>query len=558
MESPLATGAGSTVPDLLPARMLNEFSYCPRLFHLEWAQGEWADNADTVNGRRVHKRVDRESGDLPPPESLAERPAVARSVSLSSPDERLIAVIDLLEMQDGAVCPVDYKKGKAPDIAGRAWEPDRLQVCAQALVLRANGYRCEEAVVYYAASKTRVSVPIDGALVAQTRSAVRAALELANSSVTPAPLVDSPKCPRCSLVGICLPDETHLLAEQDGAEVRRLTPARDDAMPVYVQSQGATVGKRGERIEIHSREGTHHSRLIDTSQLCVFGNVQVSAQLLNTLLSDGIPVCHFSMAGWFYGVSHGLGSRNCDLRLHQYRTATDVTRSLALARQFVAAKLLNCRTLLRRNHEQAPSAVLDELERLSRDVERADALENLLGFEGAGARAYFSAFAGMLRPQSRASFDFQGRNRRPPRDPINSLLSLAYSMLAKDWTVTLLAVGLDPFLGFFHRPRFGRPALALDLMEEFRPLIADSVVIQLVNNGEIQDEHFIERGGAVSLTPEGRKKFFLAYERRMSHLITHPVFGYRISYRRVLEVQARLLGRALSGEIAEYPSFRTR
>ena len=558
MESPLATGAGGAVPDLLPARMLNEFSYCPRLFHLEWAQGEWADNADTVNGRRVHKRVDRESGDLPPPESLAERPEVARSVSLSSPDERLIAVIDLLEMQDGAVCPVDYKKGKAPDIAGRAWEPDRLQVCAQALVLRANGYRCEEAVVYYAASKTRVSVPTDETLVAQTRAAVRAALELANSSVTPAPLVDSPKCPRCSLVGICLPDETHLLAEQDGAEVRRLTPARDDAMPVYVQSQGASVGKRGERIEIHSREGTHHSRLIDTSQLCVFGNVQVSAQLLNTLLSDGIPVCHFSMAGWFYGVSHGLGSRNCDLRLHQYRTATDARRSLAFARQFVAAKLLNCRTLLRRNHEQAPSAVLDDLERLSKDVERADALENLLGVEGAGARAYFSAFAGMLRPQSRASFDFRGRNRRPPRDPINSLLSLAYSMLAKDWTVTLLAVGLDPFLGFYHRPRFGRPALALDLMEEFRPLIADSVVIQLVNNGEIQEEHFIERGGAVSLTAEGRKKFFLAYERRMSHLITHPVFGYRVSYRRVLEVQARLLARALSGEIAEYPSFRTR
>jgi len=558
MDSSLATGAGGGVPDLLPARMLNEFSYCPRLFHLEWAQGEWADNADTVHGRRIHKRVDRESGDLPPPEALAERPAVARSVSLWSPDERMIAVIDLLEMQDGAVCPVDYKKGKAPDIEGRAWEPDRLQVCAQALVLRANGYRCEEAVVYYAASKTRVGVAIDDALVAQTRAAVRSALELASASVAPPPLVDSPKCPRCSLVGICLPDETHLLAEQDAGEVRRLTPARDDSMPVYVQSQGATVGKRGERIEIHSREGTHHSRLIDTSQLCVFGNVQVSAQMLNTLLSEGIPVCHFSMAGWFYGVSHGLGSRNCDLRLHQYRAATDTARSLVLARQFVAAKLLNCRTLLRRNHEQAPAAVLDELERLSRDVERAEALENLLGFEGAGARAYFSSFAGMLRPDSRARFDFQGRNRRPPRDPINSLLSLAYSILAKDWTVTLLAVGLDPFLGFYHRPRFGRPALALDMMEEFRPLIADSVVIQLVNNGEIQDEHFIERGGAVSLTPEGRKKCFLAYERRMSHLITHPVFGYRISYRRVLEVQARLLGRALAGEIAEYPSFRTR
>lgn len=549
-----------TIPNLLPARMLNEFTYCPRLFHLEWAQSEWAESADTVSGRRVHRRVDVPAGEVPPATEIAGIEGVARSVSMSAPLERLIANIDLVEVADGEVRPVDYKRGKAPDIPGRAWEPDRIQVCAQALILRENGYLCREAVLYYAASKTRVTVQIDEELVSKTRRAVVDAFAAAARDTAPPPLVDSPKCPRCSLVGICLPDESRLLTstgEMSEDDVRRLSPARDDALPVYVQSQGATVGKEDESILVRSREGVFRSRLIDTSQLCVFGNIQVSAQALHTLLGAGIPICHFSFAGWFYGVSHGIGNRNAAMRLHQYRVVSDPEASLEIARGLVAAKIRNCRTLLRRNHDSISASVLDGLERLSADAERSPSVENLLGVEGLAARVYFGEFAGMLRADA-GSFDFNGRNRRPPKDPVNSLLSLAYTVLAKDWTVTLLAVGLDPYLGVFHRPRFGRAALALDLMEEFRPLIADSVVLQLINNGEVKPDDFIHRGGAVTLTEQGRKSFFLAYERRMGHLITHPVFGYRLSYRRVLEVQARLFARALSGELPNYPGFRTR
>jgi CRISPR-associated protein Cas1 len=563
MESLIGTGAGAGLPDLLPARMLNEFVYCPRLFHLEWVQGEWADSAETVSGRHVHRRVDRPGGEVPLPEELGLAAAKARSVTMSAPIERLIANIDLLEIEDGEVRPVDYKRGKAPDLPNRAWDPDRVQVCAQALILRENGYVCREALVYYAASKTRVVVPIDADLVQETRGAVGRAFATAAKIVAPEPLVDSPKCPRCSLVGICLPDESRafqLPGIEVDVDVRRLSPARDDATPVYVQSQGAVVGKDGEQIEVRSRDGVFKSRLIDTSQLSLFGNVQVTAQALSMLLDVGIPVCHFSFGGWFRGITHALGNRNCDLRLHQYRVATDPERSLEIARRLVAAKLLNCRTLLRRNHESPPADALAELRRLAEATSRAATAEVLLGLEGLGARAYFGAFAGMIAEEPRrvAGFDFEGRNRRPPRDPVNALLSLAYSILAKDFTVTLLSVGLDPYLGFLHRPRFGRAALALDLMEEFRPLIADSVVLQLINNGEVDPDSFVRRGGAVALTDAGRKKFFLAYERRMNHLIRHPVFGYRISYRRILEVQARLLARHLSGELPNYPGFRTR
>ena len=156
------------------------------------------------------------------------------------------------------------------------------------------------------------------------------------------------------------------------------------------------------------------------------------------------------------------------------------------------------------------------------------------------------------------SFDFTQRRRRPPTDPVNALLSLAYSLLAKDCTIAALAVGFDPYVGFYHQPRHGRPALALDLMEEFRPLVAESVVLTAINNRMINAGHFVRAGDAVNLTAMGRKAFFQAYEQRMNALITHPVFDYKVSYRRVLELQARLLARYLTGEIPDYVPMVTR
>ena len=156
------------------------------------------------------------------------------------------------------------------------------------------------------------------------------------------------------------------------------------------------------------------------------------------------------------------------------------------------------------------------------------------------------------------TFDFVHRHRRPPTDPVNALLSLAYSVLAKDCTIAAAAVGFDPYVGFYHQPRFGRPALALDLMEEFRPLVAESVVLSVINTRMVSTVDFVRAGEAVNLTPAGRKKFFLAYEQRMSSLLTHPLFDYKVSYRRALELQARILAKTLTGEIPEYQPLLTR
>jgi CRISPR-associated protein Cas1 len=556
-----------TVPDLVPARMLNEFAYCPRLSYLEWVQGEFAHNADTLEGRFGHRRADQpDDRPVPDPGGDGEEPVEtihARSVMLSAPQEGLIARIDVLETDGQEATPVDYKRGLAPNLVEGAYEPERVQLCAQALILRENGYQCQRGIIYFIGSKRRVVIEFDDGLVTRTRELLQQMRSMAQAQQLPPPLVDSPKCPRCSLVGICLPDETRWLSApdhaepDDGAEIRRLMPARDDAQPAYVQMQGGQVGKSGERLTVKLKgEEVADFRIHDVSQLCVFGNVQVTTQALQELIQRGIPVCYFSFGGWFHGWTTGLIHKNVELRMAQFRTASEPSRSLRLAQAFTAGKIRNGRTILRRNLEADPEGILDRLNDLAEQASETTSAESLLGIEGTAARIYFSGFAQLIKGGD--AFRFEDRNRRPPRDPINAVLSYLYAMLAKDLTVTVQTVGFDPMLGFYHRPRYGRPALALDLAEEFRPLVAESTALTLVNSGELTESHFVRRAGACVLTEVGRKVVIGAYERRLDQLITHPLFGYRISYRRVFEVQARLLARALSGELSEYPNFLTR
>ncbi|MGI0132971.1 MAG: CRISPR-associated endonuclease Cas4g/Cas1g [Thermoplasmata archaeon] len=552
-------------PELLPARMLNEFVYCPRLFYLEWVQGEFVESADTLDGHRTHRRVDDVGGSLPAPQEWTEGLKVkARAVTLSSERFGLVAKLDLLEDDGGKACPVDFKRGHGPRDGDGVWDADRIQVGVQMLLLRDNGYPCELGLVYYAETRKRVPVPWTLELEHSILDAVAGAREAATAGRIPFPLVDSPKCPRCSLVSICLPDEVRYLSGESSSaipvEVRPLVTARDDALPLYVQAQGVTVAKNGELLEVRQKGSTlTTARLVEVSQVGLFGSVMLTPGALHELCERGVPVCHFSFGGWFYGITHGLSHKNVELRLAQFRGASDPIRSLDIARAMISGKVRNCRTLLRRNHPGDIAAPLGELARIADLVESTTSAETLLALEGAAAKTYFAHFGGLIKAEADApSFDFTTRNRRPPTDPVNALLSFLYALLAKDATVTLQSVGFDPMLGFFHRPRYGRPSLGLDLMEEFRPLVADSVALSLVNNRETTSSDFVRRGGAVALAGEGRKKVLAAYERRMATEVTHPIFRYTISYRRVLEVQARLLARHTLGEIPSYPPFCTR
>jgi CRISPR-associated protein Cas1 len=335
----------------------------------------------------------------------------------------------------------------------------------------------------------------------------------------------------------------------------------------------------------------------------------MSTQAVQALCESEAPIAYFSMGGWFYGVTHGLGVKNIYLRREQFRLADSPPFRLRLARALVAGKIRNQRTMLQRNHLEPPARALALMKCMQEDAERATMIDELLGIEGNAARIYFENFAGMIKTgrdvlgevieehgarlagdgspndsgrgspdpafptpaeDGRArsdsgsgkppffSFDFSNRNRRPPRDPVNALLSLAYSVLAKDLTIVCHMVGFDPFLGFYHQPRYGRASLALDLMEPFRPLIADSAVLSAINTRMVTPSDFVQAGNSCALRPDGRKAFFRAYEQRMDTLVTHPIFGYRVNYRRLLEIQARLLARVLTGELATYPVFTTR
>jgi CRISP-associated protein Cas1 len=630
---PQIENRNSIANDPLPARMLNEFVYCPRLFYYEFVEGVFVESADTLRGSAIHQRVDSGSGALPPAAGDAKKSKAqsgagtepgeaqvqsgdgdrrevandtihSRSVQMGSDRLGVVAKMDLVESRADSedllaaldVCPVDYKAGapREAEDGNQLWDTDKMQLGLQALILRDNGYTCNEGIIYYRTTKQRVRLLITPELESWIIGKIAEARRVATGPI-PAPLVDSPKCVRCSLAPVCLPDESRLLnvpaemakatCEQSAADAagpaaasatiapRRLIAARDDTRPLYLNTQGFRVGCKNEVLQVKEKDKVvDEVRIRDLSHVALFGNIQVSTQAIQTLCELEVPLTYFSMGGWFYGITRGHGLKNVFLRMEQFRLARDEMTCLSLARRFVHAKIRNHRTLLMRNHIELPEPVILKLKRAADDALDAGSLEELLGIEGAAASQYFKEFSGMIKAgddlnpagagssgqTGQLNFNFVHRNRRPPTDPVNAMLSLAYSMLSKDCTLAALAVGFDPYVGFYHQPRFGRPALGLDLMEEFRPLIAESTVLSCINNRVITEKDFVRAGQAVNLSAPGRKRFFQTYEQRVSSLITHPLFDYKVSYRRALELQARLLSKTLTGEIPEYAPLLTR
>ena len=551
------------IPDLIPASMLAAFAYCPRLCYIQWVQGEFQDSAETVDGRFQHRWVDAEQDEVP--EDF--QPFHARSVSLTAPQAGVCCRIDLLEGDGSRVTPVEYKRGEAPKSPAGFYEPHQIQLAAQCLALRENGFQCIEGMVYYIRSQERVPVKFDASLMDRTKALLANLRRTVERGEMPPPLQSSYRCDLCSLAGICLPDEVNLLREMEAEKehegkpeekIRMLLASRDDQVPLYVVGQGKTVRKRGERLEVWSHEEgkISEARIIEISKVCLYGAAEITTPAMVELMQRNVPVLHFSHGGWFQGIALGMSHKNVELRIRQFQWAGDEERSLSIARKIVSGKIENCRTLLRRNDPEVPAKMLESLQRLADQAEGASRMQSLLGYEGAAAEVYFSRFGNMLK--SSEDFSFPNRNKRPPKDPVNTVLSYLYGILAKELFSTVLAAGFDPYLGFYHQPRYGRPALALDMMEEFRPIIADSTALTLFNKEELARNDFIKTGIGISLTPDARRKVVAGYEHRMQTEVIHPIFGYKISNRRILEVQSRLLARVLSGEIKEYPAFTTR
>ncbi len=344
-----------------------------------------------------------------------------------------------------------------------------------------------------------------------------------------------------------------------------------DALPLYVQQHRARIGKLGDVLQITAAGSKDRilaeARIPQTSQVNIFGQVQISVQAVCALCSADVPICYFSSNGWFYGITHGLSTSGIQLRMLQFAqwSAPETPAALALARCVVAAKIRNQRTLLRRNLQGCEESALASIADLAAQATSATSLHELLGIEGAAAAAYFACWPILIKPRpdpagKPSQFPFPGRVRRPPTDPINAMLSYGYAVLAKDCFVAAATVGFDPLLGFLHQPRPGRPALALDLMEEFRPLVIDSIVLALVNTGAVRREDFATTShGTCLMRPKARCAILRAYERRLAQRGRHPFLpDVQLSYRQALRLQARQLARVLHGASDSYTPFETR
>lgn len=329
---------------------------------------------------------------------------------------------------------------------------------------------------------------------------------------------------------------------------------------LYITQQDSVLRKLDERLQVtHQKETLLDIPLIKVSQVVLFGRVTVTAATVETLMEHGIGLCYLSEHGRYIGRLEPEFSKNSLLRVDQYRAAFDDRRKLEIARRFVIGKLANMRVLLlRANREQESRELAMPIDRL-KDAERAAEvspdLDPLRGHEGEGSAAYFSVFGELIKQD----FTFPGRVRRPPTDPVNAMLSFGYTLLYNDIHSALNIVGFDPYVGYLHADRYGRANLALDLMEEFRSLIVDSVVLVCVNKRIIQKDDFVvEIGEAHRLKDDARRRFLLQYEERKNTEFKHPVFGYRMTYQRCFELQARLLAKHIQGEIEAYPPLITK
>jgi len=333
---------------------------------------------------------------------------------------------------------------------------------------------------------------------------------------------------------------------------------------LYVQKQGVLLRLSHDTVQAKlDGETLLRLPLVRLEAIVVFGNVTVTPFLIHRCAQDGRRLVWLTNFGRFRAAARGSIQGNVLLRRAQHEALSDTTRTVDIARQMVAGKLQNSRRILVRarretEEEGERNALQGAADNIAGIIERLPAvadLNTLRGAEGEAAREYFSVFSLMLR-RNRSRFGIAGRTRRPPRDPLNSLLSFLYALVCSECASGAESVGLDPQVGYLHALRSGRPALALDLMEELRSVLVDRLALTLINRQQIEEKHFQERaGGAVYLTDKGREIVLEAYQKKKEDELTHRVLNRKLPIGLIPHVQATLLARHLRGDLPHYPPY---
>lgn len=507
-------------------------AFCPRRAWLE-VHGERTDTAQVAHGVADHEPVD---------DPTTTRVKMLRAVDVSSSRLGLVGRCDTIELTDAGMVVVEHKAAPIRR-AAETTLPQRVQLALQALCLREDGHRVVGAAVWFSTVKRRVEVPLDAALIERAEREASMTHDMVADRPPPV-LEDDPRCGRCSHVEVCLPDE-HRVRPQ----ARRIGVGDPTGRVLHLATAGSRASLRRGQIVVRSRDGEVTVPLGQTAGLVVHGNADVSSALLREVLERGYPIVWCAWSGRVTGWASSAGGPNGDARGRQHRLAPDVR--LAVARSIVGAKINNQAALLRRHDGVSVAA----LRALSADAAIAVSRESLFGVEGRAAALYFAELERGLKPEWAT---ISQRVARPPADRVNAALNVVYGLLLADALRSVVACGLDPSGGVLHSSGRNKPALALDLMEEMRAPVADSAVLWAINNGEIKPQDFRQDLDAIRLKQRGRKALIAAYERRATSEFVHPVFGYRVTWRRAMEIQARMLLALVLGELDAYRSIRTR
>lgn len=521
--------------DPLPLSVVAHHAFCPRRAWLEM-RGERTDTAQMAHGTADHAAVDEHS---------TSRGARLRALDIGSAELQLVGRCDTVETsEEGALTVVEHKAAPVRRSSEPTF-PQRIQLALQAICLREQGYVVAGAAVWFTTTRRRVVVPLDDSLMADARAQTALTHAAIAGTRPPDPLEDDPRCGRCSHVSVCLPDE-----HRRRPTARRISVADPVARVLHL----ATAGSRAslQRGQVRVRAGSDPPATVPLGQvagLVVHGNADVSAALLREILERGFPIVWCAWSGRVVGWASSARAPNGDARGAQHRLSAD--RRLTAARSLVAGKVRNQAALLRRHG----CGERVDLRTLARAATRAPTLEALFGIEGRAASLYFRCWPALLGPEWAT---VTRRTRRPARDPVNAALNLVYGLLLADLLRSIVACGLDPAGGVFHSAGHNKPALALDLMEEFRAPVADSAVLWAINNGELRAGDFRRDLDAVRLTQRGRNILIGVYERRATSEFRHPHFGYRVQWRRAMEVQARMFLAFVLGERDDYRPIEIR
>lgn len=540
---------------LLSVASLHALVYCERLFYLEEVERIRIADASVYAGRRLHVELSD-----PDEEGTWQKP------NLESDTLGIQGAVDVLRRRDGRLIPYEHKRGRSAGTPKQreAWRTDRIQIGAYAmLVEEAFGQTIAEARVRYHADNVTVLVAIDEGLRLEVKRAIARAQALSTTALRP-PITDNEKlCARCSLAPVCLPEEARLGENADFQPIR-LLPAHPDRTTIHVDEPGMRVGRKGEQLLIQPREGDSSSvPIVEVGSVVVHGFAQISTQALRLCADHDVSVHWMTGSGGLIG-SLAPGASSAQRHLRQFEALRDEVTALGLARRLVQAKcdgqlryLLRATRGLPRTEKVLESVAMlrQTLRRLTKAVDRNE----LLGHEGSGARAYFAALPDLISTTVDARLVFGGRSRRPPADRFNAALSFGYGMLYTRVLAAIVAVGLHPGVGIYHRPRLAAHTLALDLMELFRVPIVDMALVAACNRKEFDaDVDFTEVPGGVSLSAAGRSKVIDIFERRLRDEWRHSVVGYSLSYARLVELEVRLLEKEWLGEGKLFARFRLR